>query len=74
MQYMSAQKHLNKRVSHRWNKKKVGCQEQTGSDLELSKTSADVSNTGLQDTTVFMSIWLGLTCMEMCCILSNRQI
>lgn len=28
VQYMSAQKHLNKRVSHTWNKKKEWCQEQ----------------------------------------------
>lgn len=46
-----------------------------GSDLERSKTSLHTtSHVGLEVTTVFMSIWPSLTCLEMCCILNTWQI
>lgn len=60
-----------------WGQKSSQCLDskfvtrRAASDLELSKTSQHATRAGLRLTTVFMSIWLSLTCMEMSCILSN---
>lgn len=43
--------------------------------LSFAQTSPHItSHAGLRVTTVFMSIWLSLTCSEMCCILNTWQI